>query len=405
MLPTFLLNTIIKIDKSKFKSLLINPEGYNPVNNFFTNLKSAIEWSILHKEDIIYCICDKEGLKELDLNVLDCLLQDIVPQGIYAFYVHATYGESVNINKHCKAIYDIQNVSSFILTRPIYQLVLLFSEIRNEFPEMDRINFMQKITPHFFCFNSQNNNIARLKETKFHIVSPYRNVMPYIQECIDSVKAQSYERYHIYFVDDASTDNGASIIPDEHNISVKINKSRKYALPNILNVLLDNPIAEDDIVCLLDADDKLAHKYVLTILDGLYKNPSLLVTFGSMKYLNCLGNYGSKYSPEEFNNIRHSPWRAVPLRTFRYKVFKEYIRQDPELNLLRNSDGQIIKMPYDRALFYPLLELAGYENTKFIPSVMYEYRLHENNDQYLNRNEQSISNKEIRMKTGLKKFF
>lgn len=388
-----------------FNSLDIEPHGFITLDSPFDSLKSAIGWSISHNEDVIFCISNREGLIDLDLNKLENVIYDIVPEAIYSIYVLAKYKESIPVNKFCKVIVDIADVSSFILTRPIYQFTLSLIEQReNEFPEMEWSDFVSLIIPHCLSLSCEG-SIVNSSQIKIHVISPFRNAMPYIQECLDSIKRQSYSTYHIYFVDDASTDRSVSKIPDEHYITLKINKKRKYALKNILSVLLDNSIADEDIVCIVDSDDKLAHKYVFSILNSLYQNNSLLLTYGSMKFINDFVNIGSAYSIEEFKNIRNYPWRAMALRSFRFKVFKEFMRQDPGFDSLRDQRGKIIKMPYDMALFYPLMELAGYENVKFVPALMYEYRLHESNDQFIHRKEQLKGENEIRLKRRFKRFF
>lgn len=410
MLSTYVLNPISINDNVVFESLDINPKGYNVSTTLFASLRSAIECSINYDDDVIYCVCDNKGLNELDLNMLENVLHDVIPESIFALYVHAKYNDSVQVNENCKVIFDIEKVSSFILTRPVYRLALaLIEQWEEKKLAMNWIGFLSLLIPHFFlvCDNNSKTHLnpENLKLTKFHIIAPFRNALSYIKNCLDSVKKQEYARYHIYFVDDASVDSSSSAIPNGRFITTRINKTRKYALQNILDVLLENSISEEDIVCLLDADDKLSHKYVFTILNNLYQQDSLLLTYGSMRVLNNNGIYGNVYSQEEFKVIRNSPWKAVHLRTFRYKVFKEFIRQDPGLKLLRDAKGQILKMPYDMALLFPLMELVGYENTKFIPAVLYEYRLHEDNDHTRYRKKQLEGEKEIRAKKGLKRFF
>lgn len=126
------------------------------------------------------------------------------------------------------------------------------------------------------------------------------------------------------------------------------------------------------------------------------------MTYGSMGYINSTRRFGERYSFEEFNNARQLTWRAVHLRTFKFHVFKELMVQDPTLNCFKDSDGNFLKMPYDMALMFPMMEICGYDRVKFINSIMYKYRLHDNNDMYINRAEQYRGEMIIRNKPKLK---
>ncbi|MBL1408202.1 glycosyltransferase family 2 protein [Sphingobacterium faecale] len=404
MLPTFILQKDISIDLSRITSKLnINPNNYKPKDTLFTGLKFAIEWAINHDEDVIYCICGKNALTTFDIKTLEKVIYDAVPEGINLIYIDAQYKQSIIINKDCKIIEGIEEASSFILAQPAYRFVLAVLEGREEFPDMDWLAFLRIIAPHSFAIGEECHSFAK-DRIKFHIVSPFRNVAAYIQDYLPSVNKQIYSDFHIYLIDDCSTDGSSVLIDKAPNITKIINAKRKYALQNILDVLLKQHIGDEDIICLLDADDRLPHKYVLSILHSLYQNRLILLTYGSMQHLNGHRRFGNSYTEEEFENLRKSPWKSSHMRTFRYSLFKELIRQDPNLYNLRDAEGQILRMPYDMALLFPLMELAGYEHTKFINTIMYEYRLHENNDQYANRDEQYAGEKEIRSKRSLKKF-
>lgn len=76
------------------------------------------------------------------------------------------------------------------------------------------------------------------------------------------------------------------------------------------------------------------------------------------------------------------------MRTFKFKVFIELVKQDSFKDTFKDNNGNYLKMPYDMALMFPMMGICGYEQVKFIDIIMYRYRLHENNDQFSNRDEQ-----------------
>jgi hypothetical protein len=56
---------------------------------------------------------------------------------------------------------------------------------------------------------------------------------------------------------------------------------------------------------------------------------------------------------------------ASHLRTFKFKLYKELIKQDPKLNCYKDNLGEFYKSCYDVAIMTPLMEIAGFDNIKF----------------------------------------
>lgn len=362
----------------------INPKGFEIRDTVYSSLKYAIEWAIVNNEDIIYCVRGSNAVPELDMAVLERVIYDTAPESIYVLLIDAKFNDSIVVNQDCSVISDIEAVSSFILVRPIYRSILALLEDQDA--SLDWLTFIRFIAPHSFALKE--NHSINTDTVRFHIVSPFRNAAPYLKDYLQALNKQTHPDYQVYMIDDYSTDNGSDLIDNAANVTKVINFKRKYALQNILDILLQQPIEDDDVICLIDADDRLPHKYVLSILNSVYQDKEILLTYGSMQRLGDYRILGNAYTPEQFEKLRRSPWKASHLRTFRFKLFKEFLCRDPELNHLKNADGDLLRMPYDMALLFPLMEIAGYNRTKFIPIPMYEYRLHGNNDHNVNRVEQ-----------------
>lgn len=384
MIPAFILNKDLATATSiGIGNLNINPEGYTVGKTLFGSLQTAIVWALTNDEDVIYCICDNKASPNLDYEVLENVIYNIVTEGINVLYIDAGYAKSIQVNNDLKVISEIVTISSFIILRPAYNFIRAILVENDNSDKLEWLQFFRLIAPHSFALN--NDMPIVMTDTKFHIISPFRNAEPYITEYLQSVHGQLYNNYHIYLIDDCSTDGSSILIPKAENITHTINASRKYALQNIVDTLLQQTVADDDVICLIDADDLLPHKYVLNILNTVYQNSDLLLTYGSYRRINTHNRFRTPYNIEDFSELRTKPWKIVPLRTFRFKVFKELLAQDPNLDCLKDNNKQILKMPYDMALFFPLMEIAGYKNIKFIDTILYEYRIHENNDQYKNR--------------------
>jgi hypothetical protein len=137
---------------------------------------------------------------------------------------------------------------------------------------------------------------------------------------------------------------------------------------------------DDDIICILDGDDYLIRPDSIDLIDEFYRDGALL-TYG--QYIASAGNIGHcrAYTRESFSHVRDSrEYWASHLRTFKYKLYKEIMIQDPNLSCFKDNNGEMYRMTYDVAIMVPLLEIAGFDKVKFNPTPVYYYRIHPQND-------------------------
>ena len=215
---------------------------------------------------------------------------------------------------------------------------------------------------------------------RFVFIIPFRNVSSFIKECAQSLLLQTNKNWIAIFCDDASTDNTINNIPPDERFIIKRNEERITALPNIHNGIMDSNLNDDDIICILDGDDALSRPDAINIIDSLYQDDTLL-TYG--QYIASIGNIGHcrPYTPDTFKCVRSSrEYWASHLRTFKYKLYKEIMIQDPNLYCYKDNNGDFYKMTYDVAIVLPLLEMAGFDRVKFNPVPIYFYRIHPQND-------------------------
>jgi glycosyltransferase involved in cell wall biosynthesis len=231
-------------------------------------------------------------------------------------------------------------------------------------------------------------------ENKFIFIIPFRNVKPFIKDCYNSILRQKYQNWIAIFCDDASTDDTISEIPNESRFFIRRNDERITALPNIHYAIIESNLNENDIICILDGDDALLSDSVLNILDNLYKDDTLL-TYGQYAYQNGQIGHCKAYTEIEFNNLRTGGYWASHMRTFKYKLYKELIKQDPELYCFKDSNGLFYTITYDVAIMTPLMEIAGLEKIKFNPIPIYYYRIHQQNDHFVDPNLQKSVADEI----------
>lgn len=400
-IPLFILNSdFTGPTVHKSESTLQNIE-YQQSNSWVNNLKKGLSWAIEHDEDIIFFSFDEQFDYEIDSQMLKEVILQAATKKIYFLYLDVETEDRVSIDKCFSLIHVLKEVKSFIILRPLYNYVFDILDCQN-LDHVDPILIFKLICPFNFVVNNKPLPLT-LPEHKIHILSPFRNAEKYIQNCLDSLLMQNYSNFQLYFLDDNSTDCGSQLIPVHDKIILKYNDKRKFALENILTALLENTFEEDDIICIVDGDDRLPHAGVFEIVNAFYHRYDCLLTYGSLTHFNKIHKHGGTYIRTDFDNIRKAPWHYYPLRTFKYKVFKNFLEQDPEFKQLRSpEDGTFIHMPYDMGIFFNLLEIVGYEKIQFIDTPLYEYRGHDNNDANKNRDLQMWGEKTFRNKRPLK---
>jgi glycosyltransferase involved in cell wall biosynthesis len=204
------------------------------------------------------------------------------------------------------------------------------------------------------------------------VITPFYNPGEFLETCVNTLMSQKYENFKVLFVDDCSTDGSFDKLPHDNEKAVVIkNEIRKTALENIHDAIINH--CEPDIVILIDGDDWLPNKNVLSYVNDFYNQNDCWIMYGQSQWTDGRRGFASAYSAEEFKNIRKSPFRVSHLRTFRAGLYQKIKEQDSEFSCMKDSKGDFYKMTYDVAIMFPLLEMAGAEKVAFNDTILYIY--------------------------------
>lgn len=210
-----------------------------------------------------------------------------------------------------------------------------------------------------------NNNIK--------IITPFYNPGEFLETCVNTLMSQKYDNFKVLFVDDCSTDGSFDKLPHNNEKAVIIkNETRKTALENIHDAIV-NHCDPDDIVVLVDGDDWLPNKNVLSYINDFYNKNDCWIMYGQANWTDGRRGFASAYSAEEFKNIRKTPFRVSHLRTFRAGLYQKIKEQDSDFSCMKDSNGGFYKMTYDVAIMFPILEMAGVEKVAFNDTILYIY--------------------------------
>ena len=180
--------------------------------------------------------------------------------------------------------------------------------------------------------------------------------------CRASVSMQTLKAPHVFI------DAALQAIPKTHSENL-------YDAVKILH--------PDDVVVQLDGDDWLAHPHVLEQIAGLYVDPEVWLTYGSV--LMTDGTYNGNnmpYGPNE--DIRTSRWRCSHLKTFRAGLFQLV---NPEDFMF---EGEWTSHAVDHATMFPMVEMAGWDRTRWVKEAIYVYNF-ENSVEFRNPRRNAIA--------------
>lgn len=190
----------------------------------------------------------------------------------------------------------------------------------------------------------------------FYVISPCsKNINhSFLQECVYSVQKQktTHEFHHHVILD---VDN-------------------KGACRNHYEALQKIPIAGNNIVVHLDGDDFLIRDDVFNILANRYSIRNTLVTYGN--YQSLQGSINRHVPNIPFRqDFAERGWGWSHLRTFRSTLIP-YLKEES----MKDKNNEWYTAAPDVAIFLPILEMAGNNRVEFIPEVLVNYRIHDDNE-------------------------
>ena len=134
------------------------------------------------------------------------------------------------------------------------------------------------------------------------VIIPVYNVEKYLEECIDSVLAQTYQNIEIILVDDGSTDSSGLICDRyaEKNTNISVIHQKNSGLSAARNSGLNK--ANGDYIYFLDSDDYISADAIEKLFSIAENDKSDIVFFDA---------YLSQIKPEE--SVEPSSTRIISI--------------------------------------------------------------------------------------------
>lgn len=213
----------------------------------------------------------------------------------------------------------------------------------------------------------------------FQVVSCGRNQTPWLKRCFEYIRHQTDRDFNVCVVDDASDDGQAPKIVQDYcereGWQFILQKTRRGAMFNQVAAIETLDPAPDDVIVIVDSDDRLAHNEVFSRLRHYYEG-NVDMTYGSYasEPYSPTCSPARAYPPEV---IRKGTYRQYALtgggllvnhlRTFKFRLFDQLDYSD-----FRFPDGEWFQACCDTAIMIPCLELSRGRH-RFIEEVLYVY--------------------------------
>lgn len=198
------------------------------------------------------------------------------------------------------------------------------------------------------------------------LIANYNNGR-YLQEAVESIKAQSYTNWEIILVDDASTDNSRelyALYADDVRIKIYYNKENNGCGFTKRRCV---ELATGELCGFLDPDDTLSPDALEVMVSIHFSRPKVALVCS--RHLVCDESLNPMWesTPRDKSKLNYLTQRFHTVEVF--ASFKQ------ELYLNSVGINPYFKRAVDQDLYY-LLEEQG--EIVFIDNLLYNYRLHSN---------------------------
>ncbi|WP_447951892.1 glycosyltransferase family 2 protein [Chryseobacterium koreense] len=112
---------------------------------------------------------------------------------------------------------------------------------------------------------------------KFSIIIPVYNVEPYLEECLESILAQTYQDYEVLLINDGSTDASGEICDRyaEKDSRITVLHQPNRGVSAARNIGLGH--AEGEWICFIDSDDVIEANYLNAFAENISDDCDMVI--------------------------------------------------------------------------------------------------------------------------------
>jgi glycosyltransferase involved in cell wall biosynthesis len=210
---------------------------------------------------------------------------------------------------------------------------------------------------------------------KVSIIMPVRNGIPFLQECLDSIRNQTYTNWELLVVNDHSTDETQQILEQYAEFDSRIKPTHNSGI-GIINALNTGySLSNGEYITRMDADDIMPINKLETLLILLLNKADNSVATGHVKYFSSSG------VKEGYKSYEHWLNNLCTNKNHNQNIYKECVIASPAWMMRRDHFDSIggfnsDTYPEDYDLCFRMYEHGV--NIVSSPTVVHHWRDHEN---------------------------
>lgn len=212
----------------------------------------------------------------------------------------------------------------------------------------------------------------------FSIIIPVYNSERYLEECLDSVLRQSYERWQAIIIDDGSDDGSFAIAEAYRAKDARFRVIHKENEGQIEARLDGIRAAEGEVIMFLDSDDwwepgcleKIAAIFEADSIDAVFFPAHVVNNQGVL--LNTVGCAAAESGEIDKKYIYESVLSSHGLNSLCLKAFRKSLF---DLEVLNGAAEKRVRFAEDKLMLLPLITNA--KKIYYLKDALYAYRRHE----------------------------
>ena len=170
-----------------------------------------------------------------------------------------------------------------------------------------------------------------MKKPLISILTPFKNTLRFLPECIDSILNQSYDSWELILVDDDSSDSSYNLVSyySKRDSRIKLYKNSGHGIIEALRLAF--VLSEGEYITRMDSDDIMHPEKLQIMYNDLFKFGTKHVALGLVKY----------FSEEPISDgyLRYETWlNALTQKGSNYnEIYKECVIPSPCWMVHRND--------------------------------------------------------------------
>lgn len=231
---------------------------------------------------------------------------------------------------------------------------------------------------------NEDGKMLKLNDEDFliSIVIPIYNAEKYLEQCLNSIKNQTYKNFEVILVNDGSIDNSESICKAfvESDTRFRYYLKANGGASSARNLGLDN--VKGDFITFIDSDDWIAEKHLELLINSIKKTNSDIVVSCYKEFDNNIDTYYTiVYTKQEKNLLNFEKMNRDDFLTIFPKLMSlnvcfnnavaKLFRKELVNNLRFDTS---IKYGEDLDFYFSLY--LNVESISYVDEITYVYRIH-----------------------------